>query len=164
MSFLYPFASSARSSSRHSTTSSHRHGSSKRRPSSVYLSSHTRHSAPALFNLGPKSNYSMGSSIFSFGGSSSRRAKPRSGFISRMVRKIRRLFRDIMHYMKRHPMKTLMMVVMPLLTSGVLAKLLSVVGVRLPHSLSRGGSDFGSSGGSGFGDMSGLFSLAKMFI
>ncbi|KAK2812401.1 hypothetical protein FQN50_001402 [Emmonsiellopsis sp. PD_5] len=183
MSWLYPFARSSHSSSkrrrsrdRHSSSSHHSHSHSH---------SHSRHGrsspSPSLFSLsGYANNRSTASSIFSLGSSSSssRRAKPRSGFISRMVRRIRRLFRDIMHYAKKHPMKVFVMVIMPLITGGVLQKMLGVVGIRLPPSLGglKGGQSKGGRSGGGIGDLmggggggigdsvGGLVSLAKMFV
>lgn len=71
------------------------------------------------------------------------------------------------------------MVIMPLLTGGVLQKLLATVGVSLPRGLTndlpggvRGRSggrnglgEFGAAGGSGLGEsVNGLMNLAKMFV
>ncbi|PGH04437.1 hypothetical protein AJ79_07094 [Helicocarpus griseus UAMH5409] len=179
MNWLYPFSglnkrSSSRNSSRsHNSSRNHRRHSSRNRYSTSSRHSGSR-SSPSLFNLGGHANRSTASSIFSLGGSSSssRRAKPRSGFISRMLRKIRRLFRDIVYYARRHPLKVFMMVIMPLITGGVLQKLLAVVGIRLPPSLgghkgqSHGGlSTLMGGAGAGLGEsVGGLVSLAKMFV
>ncbi|KAK2825679.1 hypothetical protein FQN49_007472 [Arthroderma sp. PD_2] len=196
MSFLYPFAPS--DSHRHSSGSHHGHSSSHRshskdrrhhRSSSSVIggstyggsnhghSSHSHHNGStrhnddrSIFGLGSNANRSMASSIFS-ASSSSRRAKPRAGFVHRMIRKIKRLFRDIMHYMKRHPMKVFFLVIMPLITGGVLQKLLSTVGIRIPglSALSKGGGGGGGgnrdplSGEGIAGGVSGLMSLAKAF-
>jgi hypothetical protein len=96
-----------------------------------------------------------------------------------MVQKIKRLLSDIMYYARRHPMKVFLMVIMPLLTGGVLPKLLATVGISLPRGLmnnlpgglgghSGGGSGlggFGAAGGSGLGgSVGGLMTLAKMFM
>ena len=82
----------------------------------------------------------------------------------------------MVHYAQRHPIKVFFLVVLPLITGGVLQKLLSMVGIRMPRSLSglmgkSGGSSggYGGSGSSGGGEglkdsVSGLVSLAKMFI
>lgn len=90
-----------------------------------------------------------------------------------MIRSIKKLFRDIYRYAREHPMKVLMLVVLPLLTSGVLPKLLAMIGIRLPHGAM--GALGGSSGARGMGGMGGmesnglsdnvksLVSLAKMF-
>jgi hypothetical protein len=89
-------------------------------------------------------------------------------------------------YMRRHPLKVFMLVVMPLLTSGALVKLLSRFGVRLPRNIegmfggggsrdgrnfSRGGArDFGGGTalpgmGGGIGEsVSGVMKLAQMFM
>lgn len=86
-----------------------------------------------------------------------------------MMRKIKKLFRDIMHYMKRHPMKVFFLVILPLITGGVLQKLLASVGIRIPGlaALSKGGGGGGShdplSGEGIAGGVSGLMSLAKAF-
>ncbi|CRG87938.1 hypothetical protein PISL3812_04960 [Talaromyces islandicus] len=148
---------------------------SPRRSSSSYSVHHSRHSAPSLFSLGGHTNKSS-SSIFS-SSSSSRRARPRSGFIERMVRRIRRWLRDIYYYARRHPMKVFMLVIVPLITGGILQKLLAVVGLRLPGGLGnianggRGGRDgYGDYGRSGGGDnglgesVKGLMNIAKMFM
>ncbi|KKZ61008.1 hypothetical protein EMCG_04344 [[Emmonsia] crescens] len=187
MDWLYPFSGLNRSSSR---ASSHRRSHSRDRHSTTSSRhSHSNgksHSSPSLFNLGGHANRSTASasSLFSIGSaasSSSRRAKPRSGFIARTVRKIRRLLRHIMRYARSHPFKVFFMVIMPLITGGVLQKLLAVVGVRLPPSLGGGhGAGFkgghsggglsgilggGGGGGGGLGEsVGGLVSLAKMFM
>lgn len=94
-----------------------------------------------------------------------------------MIRSIKRLFRDIYRYARRHPVKVLMLVIVPLLTSGVLPKLLAMVGLRLPHGVmsALGGSGGGGGGRGGFGEMAGgggkgmsenltsLMNIAKMF-
>lgn len=89
-----------------------------------------------------------------------------------MIRSIKRLFRDIYRYARHHPMKVFMLVILPLLTSGVLVKLLAMVGVRLPHGImtALGGSAPGARGGFGKFEgkglsesVNGLMSLAKMF-
>jgi hypothetical protein len=86
----------------------------------------------------------------------------------RIVRKIRRLLRRIVHYAKRHPLKVFFLVILPLITGGVLQKLLSTVGISVPRSLqpSSGGGyrgDFGGEGGVA-NSVNGLVSLAKMFV
>lgn len=65
------------------------------------------------------------------------------------------------------------MVIVPLITSGVLVKLLAMVGLRLPHGImsALGGSAFASRGGHGGGiggnglseSVSRLMNIAKMF-
>ncbi|GFF49294.1 hypothetical protein IFM46972_08765 [Aspergillus udagawae] len=147
------------------STSSSRHVR-RRSPSrrSVYSTSHSRHSAPSIFSLGGYSRAGRSSpSVLS--SSSSRRARPRAGFIQRVVHYIKRLFRDIFNYARRHPAKVLFMVIIPLLTSGVLQKLLAIIGIRLPHSLSGHSSGAGRVGEGGMNDnLSGLMNIAKMFL
>ncbi|GAD96352.1 hypothetical protein PVAR5_5005 [Paecilomyces variotii No. 5] len=142
-----------------------RRSPSRRSTSGIYSSHHARHSAPSIFNfggLGHHHNRSTGS----FFSSSSRRARPRSGFIQRMIHSIKRLFRDIYHYARRNPIKVFLLVIVPLLTSGVLAKLLAVVGIRLPSNLAgppRGG--YGGNSPPGLGDsVNSLMNIAKMFV
>ncbi|KIW30278.1 uncharacterized protein PV07_06033 [Cladophialophora immunda] len=123
------------------------------------------------------------------GGSSSRRghssrARPRSGFINR----IRRFLREIYHWMRRNPIRTFVLVILPLITGGALSKLLGTVGIRLPAGLQRmmggremsqtterfyargGARDFGGGSalpgmGGGIGNSIGaLAGIAKMFI
>ncbi|KIX00220.1 uncharacterized protein Z518_10359 [Rhinocladiella mackenziei CBS 650.93] len=124
------------------------------------------------------------SSFFSFSGGSSRghgRARPRPGFINR----IRRFFHDVYSYMRRHPIKVFLLVIVPLITGGALSKLLAQFGVRLPRSLenliggnrqreryyARGGArDFAGGTalpgmGGGVGESLGsLMGIAKMFL
>jgi hypothetical protein len=103
--------------------------------------------------------------------------------------RLRRFIRDLYYYMRQHPMKVFFLVIMPLLTGGVLTKILAQFGVRLPRGLeqlvggggSRGGMgeryyarggarDFGSGTslpgmGGGIGDnLGGLLKVAKMFM
>lgn len=96
-----------------------------------------------------------------------------------MIHSIKKLFRDIVRYARKHPVKVFFLVILPLLTSGVLVKLLAMVGLRLPHGVAsalggaggaaRGvggmeGALGGVGGGKGLSDsVSGLVSLAKMF-
>jgi hypothetical protein len=95
-----------------------------------------------------------------------------------MIRAIKKLFRDIYRYARKHPVKVFFLVILPLLTSGVLVKLLAMVGLRLPHGVASalggaGGAARGLGGMEGLGgagggkglseSVSGLVSLAKMF-
>lgn len=80
----------------------------------------------------------------------------------------------MVHYAQRHPFKVFLLVIVPLITGGVLQKLLSMVGIRMPRALSGllgksadGYSREGGGGGGGEGlkdSVSGLVSLAKMFL
>lgn len=129
-----------------SSVSSNSRRRSPRRSNSIYSTNNSRHSAPSLFPGAAASNgYGYGGSssanrrskspsIFSMSSSSSRRAKPRAGFVHRVVRYIRKLLHDIYRYMRHHPIKTFLVVVVPLVTSGVLQKLLTMIGVPLPKS------------------------------
>lgn len=90
--------------------------------------------------------------------------------MQRMLRDIKRLFRDIYRWARRNPMKVFLMVIVPLLTSGVLPKLLAMIGIRLPHAVmsALGGAPKpreGMGGGErGVSEhISSLVSIAKMF-
>lgn len=52
-------------------------------------------------------------------------------------KKLKRLLRDLVHWAKKHPWKVLFLVLMPLVTTGVLAGLLARFGLRLPQSIER---------------------------
>ncbi|KAL4930610.1 uncharacterized protein BDV17DRAFT_258090 [Aspergillus undulatus] len=139
--------------------------SPSRRSAAGYSTYHKSHSTPSIFDFGGTRGVGRSSpSVFS--SSSSRRARPRSGFIQRVVRYIRRLFRDITNYAKRHPMKVLLLVVVPLITSGVLVKLFSMIGIHLPKHIFGGGSGERSRGDGGgmVGNINGLMNIAKMLM
>ncbi|KAI6250534.1 hypothetical protein HI914_01887 [Erysiphe necator] len=65
------------------------------------------------------------------------RRSPRSKYLARTFKKLRRLLRDLIYYMKRHPYQVLVLVILPLLFSGTLAKLLAKFGIRLPVGLKK---------------------------
>ncbi|CAI7639114.1 unnamed protein product [Penicillium pancosmium] len=139
-----------------------RAGSPTRSKSGYTSTHHTRNSAPSFFNLGrTTSGRSSGRSspthsVFSAFSSSSRRARPREGFVQRMIRDVKRLFRDIIRFAKKNPFKVLMLVIVPLLTSGVLPKLLAMIGLRLPHGVMSALGGAGASGArGGMGGMGG---------
>lgn len=139
-----------RSSVSSNTSRSHRRRSPSRRSNS---NSHLKHSAPSVhsmpshynnYNYGSDSNVngpsagvggrkSPSTSVYSGASSSTRRrAKPRKGFVKRVVRSIRQILRDIYDYARTHPIKTFFMVIVPLVVTGVLQKLLGMIGIRLP--------------------------------
>ncbi|KAK0754239.1 hypothetical protein B0T18DRAFT_424659 [Schizothecium vesticola] len=62
---------------------------------------------------------------------------PRPSFVSRVVKRLKRLLRDLVYYAKRHPLKVFMLVVMPLVTGGFLTALLAKFGLRLPAALTQ---------------------------
>jgi hypothetical protein len=65
-----------------------------------------------------------------------------------MYTKLRRLLRDLVYYMKKHPMKVFILVIMPLITGGALTGLLAKFGLRLPGGIEK---MFGAAAGSGVG-------------
>ena len=128
------------------------------------------------------------SKLLGFGGgrsnSSYYKRSPRSGFLKRMYTRLRRLLRDLIHYMKRNPIKVFMLVILPLITGGALTTLLSKFGIRLPAGVEKmfntlGGKPEGGKGmefererieakgfdfGNAMGGIGGAVSLAKMFM
>ena len=88
--------------------------------------------------------------------------------------------RNFYGYVRRHPVKVFMLVIMPLITGGALHNILKQFGIRLPAGLSsfmgasglgRSGfpsiGDFGGGGGGGGGGQGGIQSvmnIAKMFM
>jgi hypothetical protein len=95
--------------------------------------------------------------------------------VKRVYSQLRRLLRDLIHYMKKHPMKVFMLVIMPLITGGALTTLLAKFGLRLPASVQKmfggmngagstsrgGGSQWEHSKVSGSGPLAGLGSMAS---
>ncbi|KAI1451449.1 hypothetical protein F4805DRAFT_451428 [Annulohypoxylon moriforme] len=79
--------------------------------------------------------------------------QPRSSFLQRTLKKLKRLLRDLMYYAKRHPIKVFMLVIMPLITGGALTALLARFGLRLPPSIER---MLGVAARAGSGDSVGL--------
>lgn len=122
--------------------------------------------------------------IFSNSGSSSYyKRRPRDGYISYLMHKLQRMFKELWYYARRHPVKAFFAVVVPLLSAGgAVHGLLRQFGVRLPFGLDggarRGGGGyygssgyggssggFGGGGGGGWMDQAGgLMQVAKMFI
>ncbi|KAI1372678.1 hypothetical protein F4677DRAFT_431806 [Hypoxylon crocopeplum] len=146
---------SHRSSKRHSGLASffgmdsgHHHNTS-----SSHYSKHNG-SRSSFFNMGNGSTRSF----FSLGRSNSYyRRSPRSSFVQRTLKKLKRLLRDLMYYAKRHPFKVFMLVIMPLITGGALTALLARFGLRLPPSIER---MMGVAARAGSGDSIGLMGEA----
>ncbi|KGO76793.1 hypothetical protein PITC_089970 [Penicillium italicum] len=152
------------------TPSSHStHSRRSKSSKSGYSTQHTRSAAPSFFGGlgGSRTGGRSSPSVFSSFSSSSRRARPREGFVQRMLRDIKRLFRDIYRWARRNPLKVFMMVIVPLLTSGVLPKLLAMIGIRLPHAVTSalgGGAKSNGGGSRGVSEnMSSLMNIARMF-
>ena len=103
--------------------------------------------------------------------SHSSRARPRGGYINRILSQIKRYLRHLYQYARKHPVK-LMMLLLPLLTGGALAGFLAKFGIRLPASLAgmmqggTGGSHSygGRSYASGDGGVQSLMKMAQMFV
>ncbi|KAI0854099.1 hypothetical protein F5Y00DRAFT_1008 [Daldinia vernicosa] len=118
-------------------------------------SSHHSSSRSSFFNLGNGSSRSF----FSLGGRSNSyyKRQPRSSFVQRTLKKLRRLLRDLIYYAKRHPIKVFMLVIMPLITGGALTALLARFGLRLPPTIER---MLGVAARAGSGDSVGLMNEA----
>ncbi|KAK3990339.1 hypothetical protein QBC44DRAFT_325523 [Cladorrhinum sp. PSN332] len=90
-----------------------------------------------------KNNGSKSSFFAGFGGRSRSpgpsyyKRSPRPNFVARLLKKLRRLIRDLVYYAKRHPLKVFMLVIMPLVSGGLLTALLAKVGIRLPKFVER---------------------------
>ncbi|KAK0100270.1 hypothetical protein ONS95_008230 [Cadophora gregata] len=128
------------------SSSGHHH-----RKSSKHHSSHGSPRASSIFGGGDHRHNSSRSSFFGFNpshrsSSSFYKRSPRHGYLSRMYHKLRRLLRDLVYYMKKHPMKVFILVIMPLITGGALTGLLAKFGIRLPAGIER---MFGMAGGAG---------------
>ncbi|KAF7906624.1 hypothetical protein EAF00_000903 [Botryotinia globosa] len=107
----------------------------------------------SIFGSGDAKHNSSRSSFFGIPRSTSHyKRSPRPNYLKRIYAKLRELLRDLIYYMKRHPLKVFMLVIMPLITGGALAGLLKKIGVRLPGGLDKliGGGKRRGSGGSGF--------------
>ena len=103
--------------------------------------------------------------------SHSGRARPRGGYVNRIVSQIKRYLRHLYDYARNHPVK-LIMLLLPLLTGGALAGMLAKFGIRIPPGLASlvpggaggrhgfgGRSDIGSGGG-----VQNLMKMAQMFV
>ena len=55
--------------------------------------------------------------------------RPRDGYISQLIYKIKRLIRDLYRYARRHPARVAMLL-LPLITGGALAGILKQFGIR----------------------------------
>ena len=130
------------------------------------------------------------SSIFSSGRggpSSYYKRRPRDGYVTYLMEKLKRLVSDLWRYARRHPVKAFFAVVVPLISAGgALHGLLKQFGITLPalpaawdgNSRSvRGGyygstgygydTGYGSGGGGGGGmmqNMGSLFKIAQAFM
>ncbi|CAK7268448.1 hypothetical protein SEPCBS57363_003101 [Sporothrix epigloea] len=114
---------------------------SKRHQRSESGSRHGGKSTTGFFSLPNVSSRSIFSSFGRLGGGSSSssyyRRSPRSSFLQRSYKKLKRLIRDLIYYAKKHPLKVFMLAIMPLITGGALTALLARFGLRLPQSLER---------------------------
>ncbi|KAK3941077.1 hypothetical protein QBC46DRAFT_458544 [Diplogelasinospora grovesii] len=115
-------------------------------------------SKASFFNLGNGNGNASRGSFFGFGGGGGRspsyyKRSPRPNFVSRVVRRLKRLLRDLVYYAKRNPIKVFMLVIMPLITGGALTALLARFGLRVPHAIER---MLGLAGKAATGDSIGL--------
>ncbi|KAK3362266.1 hypothetical protein B0T25DRAFT_1698 [Lasiosphaeria hispida] len=115
----------------------HHHRSSSRH------SKHSKHGSSKDKGFFSNNNASRSSFFSGFGAGGASRSpsyykrSPRPNFVSRVLRRLKRLLRDLVYYAKRHPLKVFMLVIMPLVTGGALTALLARFGLRLPPSLTR---------------------------
>ncbi|KAK3694333.1 hypothetical protein B0T22DRAFT_68169 [Podospora appendiculata] len=115
---------------------------------------HDSSASRGIFNHG---NASRSSFFSGFGGGgrspSYYKRSPRPNFVSRVLRQLKRLLRDLVYYAKRHPVKVFMLVLMPLITGGALTALLARFGLKLPAAVQR---MMGLAGKAATGDSIGL--------
>ncbi|KAL5345527.1 hypothetical protein ACLOAV_009277 [Pseudogymnoascus australis] len=91
--------------------------------------------------------FSVGSGARS--ATSSYRRSPRRGLLARTYSRLRHLLRKLIHFLKTHPLKVFMLVIMPLITGGALTGLLARFGLRLPNGLGKLAKYAGVGGGRG---------------
>ncbi|KAI9724401.1 MAG: hypothetical protein M1812_000469 [Candelaria pacifica] len=116
-----------------------------------------------------RSSYSRSSSYY--------KRRSRDGYITRMLHQLKRIFRDLMNYARRHPVKVFMLVIMPLITGGAAASLLKMFGIRLPGGLAglmgagrgheSGYSSYSRGASSdmfGGGNLGSMLRVAQMFV
>ncbi|KFY42737.1 hypothetical protein V494_02278, partial [Pseudogymnoascus sp. VKM F-4513 (FW-928)] len=97
--------------------------------------------------------FSVGSGARS--ATSSYRRSPRRGLLARTYSRLRHLLRKLIHFLKTHPLKVFMLVIMPLITGGALTGLLARFGIRLPASLDKLAKLAGVGGKGGFSSYGG---------
>lgn len=79
-----------------------------------------------------------------------------------MIHEIKKMIRNLVSYARRHPVKVVMLVIMPLITGGALHNILRQFGIRLPAGLSS--LVGGDGGGGGDGGIQSAMKIAKMFM
>ncbi|KAK4128966.1 hypothetical protein N657DRAFT_639496 [Parathielavia appendiculata] len=137
------------------------HRSSKRRSSYRDKDDDGTRSFFGLPNPSRSSFFSGFGGRHSPSGASYYKRSPRPGFVARMLKRLKRLLRDLLYYAKRHPVKVFMLVLMPLITGGALTALLARFGLRLPKYLER---MLGLAAKAGTGDSIGLVGEAVKMV
>ncbi|KAI4171273.1 MAG: hypothetical protein LQ343_004350 [Gyalolechia ehrenbergii] len=121
------------------------------------------------------SSYRRSSSYSHHGSSSYYKRRPRDGYVQRMLHQLKKIFRNLYSYARRHPVKLFFLVIMPLLTGGALHNILRQFGIRLPAGLSSMMSGYGGSrsnfsslssfdGDGSEGGIQSAMRIAKMFM
>ncbi|KAJ4370411.1 hypothetical protein N0V83_004929 [Neocucurbitaria cava] len=80
---------------------------------------------------------------------------PRDSYMQHLYKKLQHFLRELWRYAQRHPYKVFFMVIMPLVSGGVLAKLAKQFGITLPAALSGGAGGHHGARGSGAGGYAG---------
>ena len=134
-------------------------------------SSSSSHRRPSYSRYSTSSRHS---SDYGRSGSSYYKRRPRDGFISRLIYKLKHLIRELWYYARRNPLKVFVFVIMPLISGGVLAGFARQFGIRLPSFLMgnagaqaaglgrMGGGYYGSAGYGGEFGGEALSGLGKM--
>ncbi|PSK55169.1 hypothetical protein B9Z65_2558 [Elsinoe australis] len=172
-----------------STRSHHSsHSRTKHSPSRVYIRPSASRSAPSVFSSSggglPRGLFGASSSSKHHSSSSYYGRRPRDGYISYLVHKLKRLIRDLWRYARRHPVKTFFAVLVPLISAGgAIGAVLRTWGVSVPllaalsgdqgrgsggYYGSRGYDDYGGRGGGGGSDVMGtvgqVLKVAQAFM
>lgn len=159
-------ASHSHKDHRHHSTSHHSHSRARSPSPKRYFVRQHSPSAASTTSRGFWSRPHTSSSSYY-------KRRPRDGYISNLVYKIKRWIRQLMDYAKRNPMKLFMLVIVPLVTGGALHNVLKSMGVRLPAGLEKmmgggagrdNGRMGGSAGGGGGLDLGQVVNVAKMFM
>ncbi|KAF9879678.1 hypothetical protein CkaCkLH20_02489 [Colletotrichum karsti] len=132
-------SSKHRSRSRSSTRSKRHSGTPSIAASLFGGDDYKKHSASRSSFFGIPSASRSSGSFFGLGGRSPSYYKrsPRGGFVQKTLKQVKRLWRDLVYYAKKHPYKVLALVIMPLITGGFLTALLARFGLRLPPAVER---------------------------
>lgn len=143
-----------------------------------YVRSANNRSSSSAFGGASRGIFSSGNN----GSSSYYKRRPRDGYVSMLIHKVRKMLKELWYYAKKNPIKAFFAVVVPLISAGgAVHGILRQFGVRIPGvdgktrhmsggyygSQGYGGSSsvFGGGGGGGWMDSAGsLMQVARAFM